>query len=74
MNTTRSELDPASRAGFDALLERLRPGARQREAERRLLFDEVAELRALGFPSWRLPRRLGGAGISFEELIARVVD
>ena len=72
--TTRSELDPASRAGFDALLERLRPGAREREAERRLLFDEVAELRATGFASWRLPRRLGGAGIGFDELIERVID
>jgi alkylation response protein AidB-like acyl-CoA dehydrogenase len=72
--TEHPDLDPASRAGFDAFLDRLRPGAREREAERRLLFDEVAELRELGFPSWRLPRRLGGAGITFEELIDRVVD
>jgi alkylation response protein AidB-like acyl-CoA dehydrogenase len=59
---------------FHAFLERLRPGAHARELSRTLLFDEVAELRALGFASWRLPVELGGAGLGFAELIERVID
>lgn len=67
--------DPAlDRAAFDGFLARLREGAREREAQRTLLFAEVDQLRALGFASWRLPAELGGAGLGFEELIARVID
>ncbi|WP_207453397.1 acyl-CoA dehydrogenase family protein [Herbiconiux sp. SYSU D00978] len=67
--------DPATdRAAFDAFLDRLRAGACDREANRTLLHAEIEELRALGFASWRLPPELGGAGLGFEELIARVID
>jgi alkylation response protein AidB-like acyl-CoA dehydrogenase len=60
--------------GFRALLDRLRPGARDREAHRRLLFDEVRELQALGFGALRLPREHGGAGATLEELFGLLVD
>jgi alkylation response protein AidB-like acyl-CoA dehydrogenase len=65
---------PFDHAGFRALLERLRPGARDREAHRRLLFDEVRELQALGFGALRLPREHGGAGATLEELFGLLVD
>ena len=69
-----SDAGPFDRAAFRAFLDRLRPGAREREAHRRLLFDEVRELQSLGFGALRLPREHGGAGVSLEELFGLLVD
>ncbi|QEO14726.1 hypothetical protein FLP10_10145 [Agromyces intestinalis] len=69
---------PARTDGFDdafrALLERVRPGAADRERDRVLLYDEVAELRRLGFTSLRLPAELGGAGLGLEDFFDRLID
>jgi alkylation response protein AidB-like acyl-CoA dehydrogenase len=65
---------PFDRAAFRAFLDRLRPGARDREARHRLLFDEVRELQGLGFGALRLPREHGGGGASLEELFGLLVD
>lgn len=62
------------REGFRALLDRLRPGARDREGARKLLYEEVRELQALGFGALRLPREHGGGGASLEELFGLLVD
>jgi len=62
-----------SDAAFDDFLARVRGGARERERERRLLHDEVAELRALGFGALRLPAAQGGADLPFEGLVARLI-
>lgn len=59
---------------FREFLTRIAPGAVERERERRLLFDEVAELRRLGFGAQRLPSEAGGAGISLEELFSQIID
>jgi alkylation response protein AidB-like acyl-CoA dehydrogenase len=72
--STKPRPSEPTESDFEAFLGRLRPGARDRETERRLLFDEVQELRGIGFPAWRLPRELGGQGLSFEQLIERVID
>jgi alkylation response protein AidB-like acyl-CoA dehydrogenase len=58
---------------FDAFLASVREGAVQREADRALLYDEVAALRALRFGAARLPVEDGGEGIGLEELFARVI-
>lgn len=60
--------------GFRELLERVRPGAADRERDRVLLYDEVAELRRLGFTRLRLPVAAGGAGLGLEEFFGRLID
>lgn len=59
---------------FRELLTRVAPGSAERERERRLLFDEVAELRGLGFGALRLPVEAGGAGASLETLFSQIID
>lgn len=59
---------------FRDFLARTAPGAVDRERERHLLFDEVAELRGLGFGAQRLPVEAGGAGASLEELFSQIID
>ncbi len=58
---------------FDAFLAGLRGGAVARETDRRLLFDEVTELRRLGFAAARVPRESGGAGLTLEQLFTRLI-
>ncbi|WP_431797526.1 acyl-CoA dehydrogenase family protein [Microbacterium kunmingense] len=58
---------------FAAFLERVAAGAVDRERDRRLLFDEVAELRALGFGALRVPAAHGGEDLAFPEVIERVI-
>ena len=59
---------------FREFLARVAPGAAERERQRTLLFDEVAQLRGLGFGAQRLPVESGGGGVSLEELFAQIID
>jgi len=59
---------------LESFLSRVAEGTVAREADRHLLFDEVAELRALGFGSLRIPVERGGAGLSIEQLFSRLID
>ncbi|MEI3868270.1 MULTISPECIES: acyl-CoA dehydrogenase family protein [unclassified Microbacterium] len=59
--------------GFAAFLDRVAAGAVDRERDRRLLFDEVAELRGLGFGALRVPAAYGGEDLAFAEVIERVI-
>ncbi|WP_322411242.1 acyl-CoA dehydrogenase family protein [Microbacterium invictum] len=58
---------------FAAFLDRVAVGAVDRERDRRLLFDEVAELRGLGFGALRVPAAHGGEDRAFAEVIDRVI-
>jgi len=59
--------------GFDDLLARIAVDAPQRERERRLLTAELAELREIGFGTWRVPAASGGSPIPLEEQFARLI-
>jgi len=67
-------VSPFDDAAFAAFLERVRGGAIERETDRRLLFDELAELRGLGFGGLRVPVSSGGAGLTLEQLFERLID
>lgn len=58
---------------FDAFLSSIRGGAISRETDRRLLFDEVAELKHLGFAAARVSVTSGGGGLTLEQLFARLI-
>ncbi|TKJ95757.1 hypothetical protein PlfCFBP13513_18320 [Plantibacter flavus] len=58
---------------FDSFLSSIRGGAVSRETDRRLLFDEVAELKHLGFAAARVPVASGGDGLTLEQLFARLI-
>ena len=58
---------------FDSFLSSIRGGAVSRETDRRLLFDEVAELKHLGFAAARVPLASGGGGLTLEQLFARLI-
>ena len=68
---------PATLEEFDQELETLLVGvagrAAAQERSHTLLRDDVAALRDLGFGALRLPAADGGLGVSFEQLIARLV-
>ena len=73
--TAGTTVDPAEfDAAFAALLERVRLGTIDRDRDRKLLFEEVAELRTLGFASLRLPESLGGGGVGLEAFFERLID
>ncbi|WOF22252.1 hypothetical protein N8K70_12780 [Microbacterium betulae] len=68
---------PATLEEFDralsGLLSEVGASAAQRERDRVLLHDDVAALQALGFGALRLPVAHGGLGVSFEQLVRRLV-
>jgi alkylation response protein AidB-like acyl-CoA dehydrogenase len=68
--TARTAFDDAA---FDEFLARTAPDAVARERDRRLLFDEVAHLRDLGFGALRVPASLGGADVPLEGLFDRLI-
>jgi alkylation response protein AidB-like acyl-CoA dehydrogenase len=55
-------------------IERVREGAVRRDAERIMPFDLIDEMKALRFGARRLSAALGGAGASFAEVAAEVID
>jgi len=58
---------------FDEFIARIAPEAPQRERERRLLTAELAELRDIGFGTWRVPAASGGSPITLQEQFARLI-
>ncbi|ROL77982.1 acyl-CoA dehydrogenase [Pseudomonas chlororaphis] len=60
-------------ARADRLLPEIAQGAAQRERERQLPFDAVAQIAKAGFFTCRIPGRYGGAGGSVKELIALLI-
>lgn len=62
------------RLGLDALFSGFAEGAAARDVARRPIFAETAALKARGFGAVRLPRELGGAGVSLPELFALTRD
>lgn len=69
-----AEPTPFDEQAFADFLQRVRGGAIERETDRRLLFDELAELRALAFGALRVPVSAGGAGLTLEQLFEHLID
>jgi alkylation response protein AidB-like acyl-CoA dehydrogenase len=59
---------------FAVLLAEIAAGARDRDLRDENPFDQVAALKRAGFGALRLPKELGGAGLSVPELFATVID
>jgi alkylation response protein AidB-like acyl-CoA dehydrogenase len=66
---TDAELD----ARFTPVLDEIALDARNREADRRLPFEEVERLRAAGFGRLRVPREHGGLGASLPQFFRQLV-
>lgn len=64
----------ALRAHFAPVLEAIRAGAADRERDRRLPIEEIAELARAGFGRLRVPAVAGGFGTSFEQLTEILID
>ncbi len=61
---------PSLQARFRPVFDRIAQGAAERERTRSLAHEPIAWLRDSGFTALRVPRRLGGAGASVEQLFA----
>ncbi|MCX4098539.1 acyl-CoA dehydrogenase family protein [Nocardia sp. alder85J] len=79
--TATTDLAPAAAVGDAELLARFRPlfddiaaGAVEREAGRRLPIEEIRRLRAAGFGALRVPRELGGSGVSLRQLFLLLTE
>lgn len=59
---------------WEELLGRIAAGAQQRDLNDENPFDQVAALKRAGFGTLRLPRDLGGAGITVPQLFSAVID
>jgi alkylation response protein AidB-like acyl-CoA dehydrogenase len=59
---------------FSTLFSRIAEGARERDLERILPFEQVAWLDEEGFGALRVPAEFGGAGVSVETLTQLLVD
>ncbi|MDF0729491.1 acyl-CoA dehydrogenase family protein [Pseudomonas entomophila] len=62
------------RARIDALLPTIAAGAAERERERRLPFEAVAQLAAAGVYTVRIPRQYGGPGGTVSDVIALLLN
>ena len=71
-NTRPETLEEFDRA-LDELLIGIAARAVEREQNHTLLFEEVRALQAIGFGSIRLPIEWGGLGLSFEQVIERLI-
>ncbi len=61
-------------ARFRPLFASLREGAIERERQRRLPIDELAQLKTSGFTAVRVPQAYGGSGISLPELTNLLIE
>lgn len=68
--TTDAELDRI----FQPIFARIAEGAVEREVDRRLAYDEVAQLRAARFGALRAPVESGGYGASVRQLFRLLID
>lgn len=62
------------RERFQPVFDRIAAGAIEREAGRRLPFDEVKWLRDAGFGALRIPRRYGGSGATLPQFFALLLE
>ncbi|WP_280336452.1 acyl-CoA dehydrogenase family protein [Nocardia wallacei] len=69
-SVTDAELD----AVFTPIYERIAVGAVDREVDRQLPYDEVAELRAARFGALRVPAEFGGYGASVRQLFRQLIE
>ena len=65
--------DESLTARFTPVFERIAAGALEREAERRLPFEEVEWLRAAGFGRIRVPEEDGGLGASLPQFFRQLI-
>ncbi len=61
-------------AQWDQLLSGIASGAKDRDLNDENPFDQVAQLKQAGFGKLRLPRELGGAGLTVPQLFSAVID
>ncbi|MBO0853370.1 MAG: acyl-CoA dehydrogenase family protein [Nocardia sp.] len=59
---------------FQPIFDRIAAGAVAREADRRLAYDEVKELREAGFGALRVPAEFGGFGVSVRQLFRLLIN
>lgn len=59
---------------FQPVFDRIRAGAIEREAERKLPVEEIQLLRNAGFGRLRVPREFGGFGVSVDQLTALLIE
>lgn len=71
-NTAPDYEETASR--FRPIFARIAAGAVAREKNRELPYAEVEELRAAGFGALRVPRRLGGFGVTIRQFFALLTE
>lgn len=69
-SVTDAELD----AVFTPIYERIAVGAVDREVDRQLPYDEVAQLRAARFGALRVPVEFGGYGASVRQLFRQLIE
>jgi alkylation response protein AidB-like acyl-CoA dehydrogenase len=69
-----SERYEAIAARFRPLFDAFRAGAAKRDLERKLPFEEFAELKRAGFGALRVPAEHGGAGLTLPELFALLIE
>jgi alkylation response protein AidB-like acyl-CoA dehydrogenase len=61
-------------AAWDELLSGIAAGAKDRDLNDENPFDQVAQLKRAGFGTLRLPRELGGVGLTVPQLFSAVID
>lgn len=61
-------------AQWEALLSGIASGAKDRDLNDETPFDQVAQLKRADFGTLRLPRELGGAGLTVPQLFSAVID
>ncbi len=75
-NPTRTA--PATDAALDAslgpLYARIADGAVARERDRELLHGPIGELKAAGFTALRVPRELGGGGLTLRQFFRQLIN
>ncbi len=64
----------SARNDLDAVIDRIRDGAVERERGRVLPDEPIAWLKGAGFAALRVPTEAGGAGASIVELVAALID
>ena len=74
---TQAPVSPALLPGtpaFNALLDEIRSGAKDRDLNDENPFDQVIALKQAGFGTLRLPAEFGGPGLSVPQLFSAIID
>lgn len=70
----RDEVDAELTEQFAPVFAKIAAGAREREADRRLPFEEVEWLREAGFGRIRVPRAYGGLGATLPQFFRQLIE